>query len=349
MKHCIRKKRIIPWVLVMVAVAFSACSRQPVKITATNTAMGTVVQYAVYTTDTESAGNAVTELQEQLEYLEKEVLSWRVDGSQVASTNAQAGRAEGVSVEQELYGYLQEIERISRESNGALDVTLGKITAMWNLDSLATAEGSEQQKVTLPEKEALEQALQNTGYEKILLQEEKIYLPEGMSLDLGAAGKGIACDRIADFLQEKPEISGAVISVGGSVVTYGSKSDGSPWKVAIVHPREEGKYLGTLSVSGENYISTSGDYERFIEQDGKRYHHIMDPGTGYPVDNELCSVTIVSDSGLLSDALSTACFVLGVEEGKKLAETLGVEALFLTKNRELVMTDGMKRIFEESK
>lgn len=349
MKHCIRKKRIVPLVLSVFAVIFSACSRQPVKITATNTAMGTVVQYAVYTTDIESAENAVTELQEQLEDLEKDVLSWRVAGSQVAAINAQASGAEGVPVEQELYGYLQEIERISRESNGALDVTLGKITAMWNLDSLATAEESEQQNVALPEKEALEKALQDTGYEKILLQEEKIYLPEGMRLDLGAAGKGIACDEIADFLQKKPEISGAVISVGGSVVTYGSKADGSLWKVAIVHPREEGKYLGTLSVNGESYISTSGDYERFIEQDGKRYHHIMDPDTGYPVDNELCSVTIVSDSGLVSDALSTACFVLGAEDGKKLAETLGVEALFVTKNLELVMTDGMKKIFEESK
>ncbi len=349
MKHCIRKKRIIPWLLMMVAGAFSACNRQPVKITATNTAMGTVVQYVVYTTDKESAENTVAELQEQLEYLEKGVLSWRVDGSQVASINAQAGRTEGVPVEQELYGYLQEIERISRESNGALDVTVGKVTALWDLDRWANADLEEQKNFSLPKKEVLEKTLQDTGYEKMQLQDGKIYLPEGMSLDLGAVGKGIACDQIADSLQKKQEINGAVISVGGSVVTYGSKSDGSPWKVAIVHPREEGKYLGTLSVNGERYISTSGDYERFIEQDGKRYHHIMDPGTGYPVDNELCSVTIVSDSGLLSDALSTACFVLGVEEGKKLAETLGAEALFVTKDLELVMTDGIRENFEESK
>lgn len=349
MKHCIRKKRIVPLVLSVFAVVFSACSRQPVKFAATNTAMGTVVQYVVYTADTESAGDTVMELQEQLECLEKEVLSWRVDKSQIALINAQAGKTEGVPVDKELYGYLQEIENISQKSNGALDVTVGKVTALWDLDRWATADMEAQKEFMLPKKEALEKALQDTGYEKILLQDGRIYLPEGMSLDLGAVGKGIACEEIADFLQKKPEITGAVISVGGSVVTHGSKADGNPWKVAIVNPREEGKYLGTLSVNGECYISTSGDYERFVEQDGKRYHHILDPDTGYPVDNGLCSVTIVSDNGLLSDALSTACFVLGTEEGKKLAKTLGAEALFVTKEMELIMTDGMRKKFEESK
>lgn len=349
MKHCNRKKRINPLVLGLLVVALSACNRQPVKITATNTAMGTVVQYAVYTTDTKSAEDTVTQLQEQLEDLEEGVLSWRVDGSQVAGLNAQAGSVEGVSVEPELYGYLKDIEKVAKESNGALDVTVGKVTALWNLDHWATADTQEQKKFVLPEKEVLEQALQHSGYEKILLQNGKIYLPEGISLDLGAVGKGIACDRLKNELEVRKEISGAVISVGGSVMTYGSKADGSAWKVAIVHPREDGRFLGTLSVTGESYISTSGDYERFIEQDGKRYHHIMDPDTGYPVDNEICSVTIVSDKGLISDALSTACFVLGAEEGQKLAESLGAEALFVTKNQELVMTDGMKKIFEESK
>lgn len=349
MKRCIRKKRVIPWGVLLITLVLSACGRQSVKFSATNTVMGTVVQYVIYTGDDKNAKNTVSELQEELEHLEKDVLSWKADGSQVAYINSQAGKTEGVAIEREVYGYLKDIEKISRESRGALDVTLGEVTAMWNLDNLATTEQEEQQNIALPEKEALEDALQNTGYDKILLQDEKIYLLQEMRLDLGAVGKGIACDRIADILQKKPEITGAVISVGGSVVTYGRKKDGTPWKVAIVHPREDGKYLGTISVDGECYISTSGDYERFIEKDGKRYHHIIDPGTGFPVDNELCSVTIVSDNGLLSDALSTACFVLGTEEGKKLAEKLGAEALFVTKNLEIIMTEDMKKIFKESR
>lgn len=349
MKHCIRKKRISSLLFIVLAVTFSACNRQPIKSTAANTAMGTVVQYVIYSTDTGSAGNTVVQLQEQLEELEKDILSWREKGSQVAGINAQAGKSEGMLVDSELYEYLGEIGRISQESHGALDVTVGKVTALWDLDHWATADAEAQKEFTLPNEEDLERALQDTGYEKIQLQDGKIYLPEGMSLDLGAVGKGIACDRIADFFYENPKISGAVISVGGSVMTYGNKADGNPWKVAIVHPREEGKYLGTLSVNGECYISTSGDYERFIELDGKRYHHIMDPKTGYPVDNEVCSVTVMSDSGLLSDSLSTACFVLGTEEGKKLAESLGAEVLFVTKDLELVMTDGIRNMFEENK
>ena len=349
MKHCKRKKRIIPWILMLCAVAFSACGKQSAKLTSANTAMGTVVQYVVYTKDTKVAEEGILDLQNKLERLEKEVLSRRVDGSQVAEINAKAGSQAGVPVEPELYGYLQEIQKIALESDGALDITLGEVITLWNLDSLAMSDLKEQQSLMLPRAEELEQALQNTGYEKVVLEEERVYLPEGMSLDLGAVGKGIACDRIAKELEACKEIEGAVISVGGSVVTYGTKWDKSPWNVAIVHPRKEGGYLGTLSVNGTCYISTSGDYERFIEQEGKRYHHILNPDIGYPVDSGLCSVTIVSDNGLFSDALSTACFVLGAEEGIKLAERYDAEALFVTVEQELVMTDGMKKLFKESK
>lgn len=349
MKHCKRKKKIIPWILVLFAVTFSACGKQPVKLTSTNTAMGTVVQYVVYTKDTKVAEGSVLDFQAKLESLEKEVLSRRVEGSQVEVINVQAGNRAGLPVEQELYGYLQEIQEIAMESDGALDITLGEVITLWDLDRLTMSDSKEQQSLVLPSIKEVESALQNTGYEKIVLEEERIYLPEGMSLDLGAVGKGIACDIIAEELEACKEIKGAVISVGGSVVTYGTKWDKSPWNVAIVHPRKEGAYLGTLSVNGTCYISTSGDYERFIEKDGKRYHHIMDPDTGYPADNGLCSVTIVSDSGLLSDALSTACFVLGAEEGIRLAEHYGAEALFVTMEQELVMTDGMKKLFKENK
>lgn len=349
MKHCNRKKRIIPWILVLFTVTFSACGKQPVKLTSTNTAMGTVVQYVVYTKDRKVAEEAVLDLQAKLERLEKEVLSRRIESSQVGVINAQAGSQAGVPVELELYEYLQEIQEIAIESDGALDVTLGEIITLWDLDSLAMSDSKVQQSLMLPEAEELEQALQNTGYEKVVLEEDRIYLPEGMSLDLGAVGKGIACDRISKELEVCKEIEGAVVSVGGSVVTYGTKWDKSPWNVAIVHPRKEGAYLGTLSVNGTCYISTSGDYERFIEQDGKRYHHIMNPDNGYPADSGLCSVTVVSDNGLLSDALSTACFVLGAEEGIKLVEHYGADALFVTMEQEFVMTDGMKKLFKENK
>lgn len=349
MKCHITKKRIAGLLGILLIVAFTACKRQPIKVVSTNTAMGTVIQYTVYATDGEIAENVVEELQKELQSLETQRLSWRIEDSQVAIMNAQAGKTEGVLLSKELYGYLEDILEVSRESKGALDITLGKITAMWNLDSWSGKDEKAREEFVLPDEDALQSVLGETGYERVLLKDGRIYLPKGMNLDLGAVGKGIACDRIRAYLENQQEITGAVISVGGSIVTYGKKPDGSFWKVAIMHPREEGAYLGTLTLQGEWNVATSGDYERYVEMNGKRYHHILDPSTGYPVDNELCSVTILSKDGLLSDALSTACFVLGAEEGKKLVEVFGAEALFVTKKQEVIMTEGMKDIFEESK
>lgn len=347
MKSCIRKSIVFVCGMIGLSCILSGCGRKNVQVNATNTAMGTVVQQTLYVSN-ENVGKAViTELQSELERLEKECLSWRIEESQVAILNSQAGQSDGVPVDGELYGYLEEIWKISKESGGALDVTVGQVTRLWNLDEWATQDKEKWQEFPVPNKEQIEELLKNTGFEKVKISEGRMQIPEFMSLDLGAVGKGIACDRIGAYLKSREGVNGAIISVGGSVVTYGSKPDGSPWNVAIMHPREEGTYLGTISLQGEWYIATSGDYERYVEKDGKRYHHIMNPHTGYSADSGLCSVTILSKSGLLSDALSTACFVLGPEEGLKLAGDMGVEALLVTTEMEILMTDGMKRYFKE--
>lgn len=238
---------------------------------------------------------------------------------------------------------LERIWRISADSGGALDVTLGRLSRLWNMDGLA-AEG-EGEGISIPSTDQIRSALEERGYERVRFAGDGMILPAGMQLDLGAVGKGIACDRVSAYLHSQPQITGAVVTVGGSVVTYGEKPDGSPWKVAVIHPREEGNYLGVLSLTGEQYVSTSGDYERYVMVDGVRYHHILDPATGYPARSGLCSVTVLCDGGLLADALSTACFVLGPERGMALAENYGAEALFVREDGELQMTEGMKEIF----
>ena len=131
-------------------------------------------------------------------------------------------------------------------------------------------------------------------------------------------------------------------------MTYGTKNDNTPWQVGVVDPQDTSKLLGTLSLTGTCFVSTSGDYERYVEMDGIRYHHILDPATGYPADSGVSSVTIVCDSGILSDALSTACFVLGVEEGMELAQSYGVKALFADENGQLYMTEDMQEIFKQT-
>ena len=130
-------------------------------------------------------------------------------------------------------------------------------------------------------------------------------------------------------------------------MTYGKKPDGKPWKIGIANPRtEDGEsYLGSLTIDGTCSISTSGDYEKYVIEDGVRYHHILDSKTGYPAESGLISVTIVCEDGWLSDGLSTACFVLGYEDSLPLLETYQAEAVFVTEDKEVIVTDGLKDMF----
>ena len=141
-------------------------------------------------------------------------------------------------------------------------------------------------------------------------------------------------DMLKSYLSST-DVKGAVVSVGGSILAYGSRDKaGSNWSVAIQHPRKENEFLGVIHLK-EGFISTSGDYERYFIKDGVRYHHILDAKTGYPCESGLISVTVVCESGLLSDALSTACFTLGLEKGEKLVEKYGAAAIFVTDDEQI--------------
>ena len=167
-------------------------------------------------------------------------------------------------------------------------------------------------------------------------------------LDLGAVGKGLALDYILEILKENSDVLGGTVSVGGSVLTYGTKPDNTVWRVGVANPENPSENIGVLYLEGQWCVSTSGDYERYMEIGGVRYHHIIDPATGMPADSGLTSVTIVTKDGLLSDALSTACFVLGREKGLELAVQYGAEALFVESDGEISMTPGMEEIFQSS-
>ncbi len=327
--------------IVVLSFVLYGCGPSAVKVSNAGTGMGTIVQTTLYVYDEDTGNTVWTDINDCLS-AEEEWMSWRLEDSEIARINAAAGTEKGYEVQEELAVLLGEILEVSEKSDGALDVTIGSITQMWNLDSWAKGREEDFQ---VPVKEEIEKQLSFTGYDKVKIEKDTVYLPAYMQLDLGAVGKGIVCDSIGDYLRTQEGVTGAVITVGGSVVTYGSRPDGRNWMVAIAHPREEGAYLGALSLQGEQYVATSGDYERYVEKAGERYHHILDPATGYPADSGLCSVTIVSDSGLLSDALSTACFVLGKEKGLALVEEFDAEALFVTNHQELVMTEGMESIF----
>lgn len=346
-----RKRRSVPGAVclmaLLLAVGACGCSRQMQAFDRTWIAMGTMVRQTVYGSSAQVAGELMDEITAVMEETEEQI-SWRLEDSQVSRINELAGAPQGIPVEERLAGDLQDLWQLSRESRGALDLTIAPVVRLWDIDTWAvTGQG------TLPSESQIQERLRGTGYEQVTLEGGRIFLPEGYELDLGAVGKGMACDRILEVLMRQRLYStgqapcGAVISLGGSVLTYGSKPDGAAWRVGIVDPDRPDQYLGTLTLKGTHFISTSGDYERYVEVDGVRYHHIIDPTTGYPADSGVRSVTILCDSGMLGDGLSTACFVLGPERGLELAAAYEAEVLIVTADGELLMSDGMREVFQK--
>lgn len=273
-------------------------------------AMGTIVSQKLYG---EGSAKHIEKISTLINALDDEI-SWREESSAVAKINS----GEAVKSRQ-VTDIIEKCLQVTKDSDGAFDITIGGVTRLWNI-------GEDSQRV--PAKKEIDLELQNVGSDKVSIASNTISLQDGTKLDLGAVGKGAACDNVMTYLKAS-DIKGAVVSVGGSIVAYGKyNKKGDKWRIAVKHPRNENEYLGVISLS-EGFVSTSGDYERYFEQDGKRYHHIIDATTGYPADSGVISVTVVCDSGILSDALSTACFILGEKESKSLLEKYNASAIFV--------------------
>lgn len=351
----------------------STSTTSPQEYSKTDFVMSTVLSEKIYGTK-----DVTQDIKEELDKLEKNQLSWRKDSSVVSKINADAQKGIKTKLDSDMTSWVEDSLELAKRSNGAFDPTIGRLTRLWNIEGDNQKVPSKQEiKNTLEDtgytkihlekvesqntantkknvdkdikdntaknKETSEDTSQNTNTNESV---SSIYIGDKCTLDLGAVGKGIACDVVQGYLKKQKEVSGAVIAVGGSILLYGSKADGSDWNVAVQNPRgQDGEAMGVLSLSGTTNVSTSGDYEKYFMQDGKRYHHILDPSTGYPADSGLISVTIVSDSGLLSDGLSTACFVLGKEKGEKLLETYGAEGVFIDQNKKVTVTKGLKDKF----
>lgn len=215
---------------------------------------------------------------------------------------------------------LQLAEDVCDRSDGAFDIKIKPIIDAWGF-------GTDFPKK--PSKEQIAAALDEKNNTKISYSENTVTLNTG-KIDLGGIAKGYASDKAKEILEKYENIDYAVIDFGGNIFTYGQKPDGSKFKVGI----DDGKdgVFATLETDSA-FIITSGGYERYFEENGQKYHHIIDPKTGYPSNSGLISATIISDSGALGDALSTACFVLGVEKGALLVESYGAKAVFLDENK----------------
>ncbi len=303
------------------------------KYTNADFAMDTVVSETLYT----SGADINTQIGEKLREMETTLLSWTEENSQISQLNNADGKT--MEVSDDLAADLEKIRQLSQDSNGAFDPTLGKIIRLWDIAG---------ENPHVPDQSEIDTLLPEVGYEKIQVDGNNVTLLDGCTLDLGAVGKGMGCDLIMDYLQTQPDVVGMILNLGGSsVMTYGEKPDGSSWKVALTDPRDtEGGYLGAITLDANQFLSTSGDYEKYFIEDGIRYHHILDPKTGYPVQNGLTSVTIVCDQGYLADGLSTACFVLGLDAAKPLLEKYDAEAVFVDEDKNVYVTSGLMDKFE---
>ncbi len=296
--------------------------------------MGTVCTITLY------EKNSNFDFQEAFAVIDKieAKMSPVISGSELDTINSNAG-IEAVRVSDETFFVIKEGIRYAEIKNSGFDISIGPLVNIWGI-------GTENQGV--PDDNEIRDLLPLIGSEYIVLDdnEKTVFLTKKrMSLDLGGIAKGYAADEVKKILIQRGFTKG-IINLGGNVLTFGEKVPGVKWKIGIQDPTDSrGNYIGTLATEASAVV-TSGIYERFFIEDGKRYHHILDPDSGSPVENNLLSITIITDSAISADALSTVIFSEGLDKGINFLESLPeMEGIFITKEKKVYVTNGIKESF----
>lgn len=293
----------------------------------------TVIQITVY--DSRKA-DCLDECMKLADKYEK-MLSTTVEGSDIWNINHSKGQP--VVVSDETRDLLETALYYCELTQGRIDLTIEAVSELWDFHSEKKDDISS---TRVPDAEIIGEALKHVDYHNLHIDGNTVTLkdPEA-SISLGFIAKGFIADKIKEYLLSQ-DVKSAIINLGGNLLAVGTKPDGTPFKFGIQRPfDEQGAIIDSLSVTDAALIS-SGVYERYFYQDDVLYHHILDSFTGYPVQNNLLGVTILSDSSMTGDALSTSCFVLGLEDGMELIESLdGVEAVFITQDYELHYSGGL--------
>ena len=319
----------------IIAGAFSGCGASYTERTAF--AMGSVLTARIYAPE-EQAETLFGRITEKVGQTDKS-LSATDPTSDLYAVNAKGS----ANVNQYTQKIMGDIVMVCNTLNGTVDVTMGAVTELWGFSTDAPRR---------PDDAEIQSAMATVGIEKLLIDEtnEQIVLGEGQKLDAGAFGKGAALDGAYDALHSSHYP--AVVTFGGSVLLFGVPKSGGSWSVGVRDPfKEENDWFATLSITPDRddysgFIATSGSYEKSFTEDGVLYHHILSPETGYPVENGLVSVTIYAPGGMTGDALSTACFINGLNETTlRWLQSFGAEAVFVTKDKEYYVTDGLKDAF----
>jgi thiamine biosynthesis lipoprotein len=270
-------------------------------------------------------------------------LNYFSSDSEISALNRSAGKT-SVRISTETLDILEKALKITGYTQGSFDPSVGPLMDLWGFNRING------ENPPLPSHADIGDVLKHVSYRsiKVNASESEVFLEKkGMRIDLGGIAKGYAADKAAEVLMNRG-IKAALVAIAGDIRGFGLKPDGKPWKVGIQNPRPEGgrsdergsDIFAALSLR-DGAISTSGDYQRFFMKNGKRYHHILDPATGYPSET-LISVTVIAPEGFLADGLSTGIFNLGREKGMKLLNSLGLSGVIIDKDREIFITENLK-------
>jgi FAD:protein FMN transferase len=296
--------------------------------------MGTVVDVTVNGNDAKGLGERIFSELGRLE----DLTSFHKD-SELAKINRSAGNGP-VAANTELLGIIAQALKAAKQTDGAFDPTIGAITRLWGFS------GDSEPK--LPAEDEIAAAIKKVDYTKVIIDEKAgtIDLPEkGMALDLGGIGKGYALSRVYRISADK-NVKSALINMGGDVLAMGEKEPDRPWIIGVVDPRDRSNLVAKISAK-DRMVFTSGDYERYFEANGKRYHHILNPKTGYPAEG-IRSVTLVGPVSALIQPFGSAIFVKGVDAGLKFVETLeNISVLVIDNEGRAHMSKGAEGVFRE--
>lgn len=317
------KRLALPLLLLLLC---TACGT-PKKYEAGFFAMDTYMSIEAYG---RRAEDAVSEAERAVFDLENLISRTRAN-TDLARLNAADGVA--VPVSAETLSILADAKSLTVP--GVFDVTICAVSDLWGINTDHSR---------IPSQTEIDAALATVSSENLVFPSDgEAQLLNGAQLDLGAVGKGIAADRCAGALRQNG-VKSALIYLGGNIYALGSKPDGSNWTVGIADPDAPSGYVATVSVQDTSVVTT-GDYERYFMQDGVRYHHVMDPATGAPARSGLRSVTVVNESSTLADARSTTLFILGLDEGLRYCSENGLDAVFITEQKEIYVTEGLRDRF----
>jgi len=321
-------KKILVLLLCLSSIAISCIWNKDVLYKKSTLAMDTTVSITVVSRSPEKAERAMDAAFDEIRRLER-LLSFWTDDSEIALINKSAGISP-VSVSPETLEIIEKSLFISEKTGGAFDPTIGPVIRLWDFRNRKR-----------PEEKELEKALGLVDYRMIKVDENAstAFLgDERMSFDTGGIAKGYAADQAVAVLRNMG-VKAGLVAVAGDIRAFGKKPDGSPWRVGVRNPRAKGEEDALIAhIDLEDAaISTSGDYERFFIEDGVRYHHILNPETGYPA-RECVSVTVMAPEGVYTDGLSTGIFVLGPEKGIRLLEGLGFEGIIVDREYKVHLT-----------